>query len=243
MDQSSLSLAASMQALSTRLAGISHNLANVSSTAFKRRTSSFDEALARTLEGGFTIVPVYHEQSDFQQGDLLTTNNQLNVGLLGEGYFSVRRPGDLSEVFYTRNGEFAVNRNGVLVTRGGFEVLGPGGSTVNVGGATGVKISTTGEITDQHSGDILGNIALWRFADQESLSPAGSGLWKLHPSAGQPDRDRITIIEQGSLERSNVNALTELVSMISVQRHFQGVARALSTIDAMNNQMNQLALS
>ncbi len=250
MDQAQLSLAASLHALITQQNAVANNLANISSTAFKRRAGAF-EPFAFVLDqarGGSLPVPRYREYGDFRQGDIRYTGNPMHIAIQGTGFMRVRPPGDESRVslrratfFFTRSGTLTVDVNGRLLTEDGFEILDESLRPITVNPGAELKISQTGEVIDGTSGGVLGRIALWRIPNPVNLLPLGAGLFKGGPRAGTPELDRFSRIQQKHLENSNVNSLQELVSMISVQRHFEAAARALGIVEQVNDRLNQLA--
>ncbi len=243
MDTAQLSLASSLQALIKKQNSISNNLANLSSTAFKRRVGAFEPfAIQFDKARGETLpIPRFREYGDLSQGDIRFTNNPLHIAIQGEGFLRVRNPGNDTTNLFTRVGTLTVDPNGRLITQGGFEVLDSSLRPVTLPPGSTPRISSRGEITDESSGTQAGTIGLWRFEDKGKLFPLGAGLFLPTAASGTPEIDRFSLIQQRNLENSNVNSLQELVGMISVQRHFETVARALSMIEQVNDQLNQLA--
>ena len=244
MDSAELALASSLQELVKQQDAISNNLANINSTAFKRRSGTFEEfeiALDNAQKNslGAMSIPRYFEQTDYTQGDFSRTDDPLNVALIGPGFLKVKHP-DGTERF-TRDGGLNIGPNGTLMTHNGLSVLDAQGQEIGVGSKTQIKITTQGELIDTNSGDSLGRIGLWSFKKAHALMPRGGGLYAASKAAGAPTIDRKTQIRQGGLERSNVNSVSELVSMITVQRHHGAVAKALRTVESVHDQLIGLA--
>jgi len=243
VDPAELTLAASLHALVKNQASITNNIANAQSVGYRRRAGTFipfQNELQKATNNGLT-TPVYQEFGDFSQGRIQETDDRLNIALKGEGFFQTRRPGESGKTYFTRVGTLKVDPNGTLLTGEGMELLNEQGSPIQISFGTQFKVDSKGEIQDLQSGEVLGKIGLWKFKDPSKLRPLGSGLLETTPSAGAPIRDRFTTVTQGSLESSNVDTMQELVSMITVQRHFQSVTRALSVVEQTADRLNQLA--
>ena len=243
MDSATINLAASMSALMHEMAGISHNLANVSSTAYKRRAGlidSFEIELDRAGTQGIHI-PAYIEFNDFRQGDSRTNGNPMNIAIMGPGFMQIENPANPQETLYTRVGTLARSAQGFLVTLNGHRILDPTGSPINVGQIADLQIRTTGEIISTELGNRVGSIGLVRFQNTDKLQSLGAGLYRQTEASGAAVIDRFTTVQQGSLERSNVEAISELIKMITVQRHYAAVARTLSTVSQTAASLNTLA--
>jgi flagellar basal-body rod protein FlgG len=243
MDRAELTLAASLHALVKNQASITNNIANAQSVGFRRRAGTFipfenqlQKASSKSLP-----TPIYQEFGDFSQGRIQQTDDRLNIALQGEGFFQIRRPGESGKTYFTRVGTLKVDPNGTLLTGEGMELLNEQGAPIHINSGTQIKIDTKGEIQDFASGEVLGQIGLWKFKDPSKLRPLGAGFLEHNPKAGVPSRDRFTTVTQGSLESSNVNTMQELVTMITVQRHFQAVTRALSVVEQTADRLNQMA--
>lgn len=243
MDRAELALSTSLQVLGQMQASISHNLANINSTAFKRRVGTIhdlESALQNAQTSGTsTTIPAYREMADASQGDFKTTDDSSNLALIGEGYLRVRD--GKGKEFYTRDGSFARSASGTLTTRSGYAILSQTGEAIELGGAGAVKVTAQGVLVNDEDGEELGRIGLWKFEDRRGLTPRGSSLFVAEKSAGAPQLDSDTEVRQGGLERSNVDGVSELVAMIAVQRHHSAVARALTTVEGMNDQLLNLA--
>jgi len=249
-----------MSAQQTQLDVISHNLANVSTTGFKRNNAVFEDLIyqnqrqvgANTTEQnqlptGLHLglgVRTVATSRNFTQGTHQETKNNLDVAINGNGFFEVTMPdGTLG---YTRDGSFQVDAQGRLVTSSGLPVA--NGITVPQG-ATSISISTEGVVSAIVAGNTapqpLGNLAMSNFINPAGLEPIGQNLFKESAASGQPQQgtpgsNGLGYIRQGFLEASNVNVVEELVNMIQTQRAYEMNSKAIQTSDQMLAKLGQL---
>jgi flagellar basal-body rod protein FlgG len=249
-----------MEAQQTQLDVISHNLANVSTTGFKRANAVFQDLMYQNLRQvgsnsteqsqlptglqlGLGVRTVATSRS-FAQGSMQQTNNQLDVAIKGNGFFQVTQPD--GTIGYTRDGSFQVDAQGRLVTSSGLPVA--NGVTVPAG-ATNVSISTDGTVSATLSGQTapqaIGTLALANFVNPAGLEPRGENLYAETAASGQPNggtagTNGLGTIMQGFLETSNVNVVQELVSMIQTQRAYEMNSKAVQTSDQMLQKLGQL---
>ena len=249
-----------MEAQQTQLDVISHNLANVSTTGFKRATAVFEDLMYQNLRQvganateqsqlptglqlGLGVRTVATSRS-FTQGSMQQTNNQLDVSIKGNGFFQVTQPD--GTIGYTRDGSFQVDAQGRLVTSSGLPVA--NGITVPTG-ATNVSIATDGTVSATVSGQAapqtIGTLALANFVNPAGLEPKGDNLYAETAASGQPNggtagTNGLGTVMQGFLETSNVNVVQELVSMIQTQRAYEMNSKAIQTSDQMLQKLGQL---
>jgi flagellar basal body rod protein FlgG len=231
MERSEISLALAMTALSSHQDLVASNLANVSSTAYKRRVasfSSFASHLARAGQGGAT-VPAFSETIDFSPGDVVATGSDSHMAIVGPGFFKVR--GHDGQPRFTRAGEISRDSQGSLVNADGLAFLGENDQPVRLDGdSTKFRVDNRGRVIDA-AGAVRSQLELAVFADTSRLVPEGGGLFRA-PKDMPPELDQESEIHQGSLERSNTDGVRELVSMITVQRAFQAASKVLSSIQS-----------
>lgn len=220
------------RAQSTRLDVIANNLANGSSTAFKRGLAVFQAHRPYDLEngtgdevpgnlnestGGTTVAGVYRDDSP---GALKQTSKTLDVAIIGEGYLKVA--GGNGQDFVTRNGSFLINPDGELVLSGsGHKVLDEGGSPISFGNLNGeINISGDGMITQVANGKstLVGQLALVAPETTQSLNSVGNGLYQTDATLSPVENGRL---RQGFLENSGVEPVTEMLSMIEASRGFE----------------------
>jgi flagellar basal-body rod protein FlgF len=204
---------------------ITNNLANANTTGFKR---DFGHILQN--ETGFDAGT----KVDLSPGDLVTTGNELDVALNGPGFFAIQTP---NGVRYTRNGSFNLDAKGELVTKDGMAVLNSSGSTINVGRGK-VAIQDGGIVTVD--GNEIATLKIVNFTDPQKLQKEGLSrlIWTGAPDGVQDAPD--IHLKSGALERSNVNAIDEMIHLMSAYREFEAVQRTLKTLMTdMNSKLVQ----
>ncbi|GAA6121290.1 flagellar basal-body rod protein FlgG [Acidovorax sp. FG27] len=249
-----------MSAQQTQLDVISHNLANVSTTGYKRNNAVFEDLIYQNLRqvGSQTTeqnqlptglhlglgVRTVATSRNFTQGSLQQSGNRLDVAINGNGFFEVTLPDGTTG--YTRDGSFQLDSQGRIVTSNGLPVA--NGITVP-GNATSVGISEEGVVTATLPGNTqpqqIGTIAMASFINSAGLEPTGQNMYKESaasgpPQQGTPGTNGLGVIRQGFLETSNVNVVEELVSMIQTQRAYEMNSKAIQTSDQMLAKLAQL---
>lgn len=236
---------------------ISNNLANISTTAYKRSRVAFEDLLYRevgrtagALLGGEAParfgagVAITDTTKIFTDGDLRRTDGPLDVALRGAGFFEVLLP-DGSRAF-TRNGALRLNSEGLLATGDGH-VLAPALRVPTE--ATQVVIETTGLVTARVPGEPapveVGQIELARFVNPGGLSALGSNLYVATEKSGdalpgKPGEEGFGTLQQGFLESSNVRLTEELIGLVLAQRAFEVNARAIQASDEILSLVNNL---
>ncbi|MEW6517286.1 MAG: flagellar basal-body rod protein FlgG [candidate division FCPU426 bacterium] len=247
--------ATGMSAQQTALDIISHNLANVNTTGFKSSQANFadlfyqqvapaEETDAAQPGGvGLGVSPAQVERS-FTQGQLQTTGNTLDLAVQGQGFFQVLRPdGSLG---YTRDGSFSLNAEGVLCTAQGCplvpEIRVPDDTSSILVGADGtVSVQRAG----QSGAQAVGQLELAGFMNPGGLENLGHNLYASTVAAGDPmvntpGQDGLGLMVQGSLERSNVNLVEEMVNLILTQRAYEVNTKSIQAADEMMRMTNNL---
>jgi flagellar basal-body rod protein FlgG len=250
-----------LDAQQTRMSVTSNNLANVSTTGFKKGRAVFEDLLYQNVRqvGGSTSqdtmaatglslgtgVRVVATEKAYTQGNMQQTGNSLDVAVSGRGFFQILLPD--GTMGYTRDGNFEVNAQGELVTSSGYRVQ-PGITVPD--GTQSVTIGKDGVVTVQGAGESaptqIGSLQLVDFINPSGLQPKGENILvesasSGSPQTGTPGLNGLGYIEQGSLEASNVNVVEELVNMIETQRAYEMNSKAISTTDQMLSYLtNQL---
>ena len=249
-----------MTAQQTQLDVISHNLANVSTTGFKRNRAEFQDLIyqnlrqvgAQTTEGnqlptGLHLglgVNVVATSRNFTQGGLQQSGNNLDVAINGDGFFEITLPDGTTG--YTRDGSFQLDAQGRIVTSGGLPVA--PGITVPAGTKS-ISISENGEVSAIVAGSVapqpLGSLSMSSFVNSAGLQPVGQNMFKESaasgaPQQGTPGTNGLGIVRQGFLETSNVNVVEELVNMIQTQRAYEMNSKAIQTSDQMLAKLSQM---
>ncbi|OQX37829.1 MAG: flagellar basal-body rod protein FlgG [Oceanospirillales bacterium LUC14_002_19_P2] len=241
------------------MATISNNLANVNTVGFKRDRVSFEDlfyhiekqpgALAdqqNILPSGMQVgtgVRVTGTQKIFTTGNYQTTEQALDMAVVGNGFFQIAMP-DGSQA-YTRNGQFHMNAEGTIVTANGLP-LEPGIQIPS--DAVTVTVSEDGSVIASLPGVVetvdLGQIPLITFVNSAGLQAKGGNLFVETAASGAPvenlaGANGVGKIKQFTLEMSNVSAVEELVNMISVQRAYEMNSKVISAADQMMQFVNQ----
>ncbi|GGJ80556.1 flagellar basal-body rod protein FlgG [Pseudomonas matsuisoli] len=248
-----------LSAQDTNLTTISNNLANVSTTGFKRDRAEFQDLLYQVhrqpgaqstqdsqLPSGLQLgtgVRIVGTQKQFTEGSLQTTEQPLDMAINGDGFFQVVMPdGSLS---YTRDGTFHLNSDGQVVTANGFPlepaiVVPAETRTFTVGEDGTVSVVTAGNSQPQ----IIGNIQTANFINPAGLQAVGQNLFAETgasgaPNTGTPGLNGLGTVLQNTLENSNVSTVEELVNMITTQRAYEMNSKVISTADQMLGFLNQ----
>ena len=258
MDASMWVAKTGLDAQQTRMNVISNNLANVNTTGFKRDRAVFEDMLYQNVKqaGGQTDansqaptglmlgtgVRIVATEKLHSQGNMVTTQNPLDLAISGDGYFQIAK-GDGS-LAYTRDGGFKISATGQLVTSSGA-LLQPAitipntASSVTIGrdGTVSIELTTGGA-------QVLGQIQIARFVNPSGLQSLGQNLMKDTPASGPPQVLAPGVagagsLMQGTLEASNVNVVEEMVNMIETQRAYEINSKAISAVDGMLKYINQ----
>ena len=229
MDNGLYHAAGAMRSGERRLEAIAHNLANVSTRGYKRETS-----FAQALRSGRANEPqvVAGLVPDPSQGPLEATGNPLDLALDGNGWFVVEDAGGRS---YTRDGSFRVDDRGTLVTQDGQPVAWKGarGSLRPAGVAP--TVDSQGQVRQGESS--IGQIDIVDLDQPSSMTPVAGGRWSV--PAGTQEIPAKGKVRQGTVERSNVESMDELVALVTVQRSFESAATMLRTIEQSYSRLNQ----
>ena len=249
-----------MEGQQTKLDAISHNLANVATTGFKRGGVVFEDLMYQQLRqpGSATseqsLLPTGLQLGlgvraaattrNFSQGTLNQTTGTYDMAIEGQGFFQVQMPDGTTG--YTRDGSFQVDGNGQLVTSAGYAVQ--PGITVP-GNARSVSIARDGSVSVMLPGQVaptaVGQIQLASFINPAGLESLGGNLFAETaasggPNGGAPGANGLGSVRQGFVEGSNVNVVEELVSMIATQRAYEMNSKAIQTSDQMLQRLGQL---
>jgi flagellar basal-body rod protein FlgF len=220
--------------LERQLDVVANNIANVNTTGFKADRSLFEEYLnSGAHEDNFigrdrrvSYVQDRATYRDFAPGSLEPTKNPLDIAIDGNGFLAVQAAGGER---YTRDGNLQVNNLGQLVTAGGDPVLGTSGPIVLQPTDHDVNVSPDGTITvlegSAKTDSVRGKLRLVSFADAQSLLKQGSNLYAAGAGAAQPDLK--STVRQGFVEKSNVNAVSEMSNMIQVMRTYTQISTLL----------------
>jgi flagellar basal-body rod protein FlgG len=250
-----------MQAQQTNVEVISNNLANMTTTGFKRQRAEFQDLIYQNLRrvgsnssDTGTIVPsgaqvglgvktaaIYRIN---EQGNLQQTSNTLDLAIQGNGYFQVTLPS--GDTAYTRDGTFGLSADGTIVTADGYTVQ-PGLTIPSA--ATSVTINTSGQLQvtlqGQTAPTTVGQLQLAAFPNDAGLAAQGDNLLLQTaasgaPVSGTPATTGFGTVMQGFVETSNVNVVTEITNLITAQRAYEMNSKVITTSDDMLSTLTNL---
>ncbi|MGD8777633.1 MAG: flagellar basal-body rod protein FlgG [Ignavibacteria bacterium] len=254
--------ASGMYAQQINIQVISNNIANINTTSFKKNRAEFKDLIYQEVSANpqSSEIPGISEtasdkiqigngvkptstQKVFEQGDLQQTENELDIGIQGEGFFQVRRSD--GTYAYTRDGALKLSNDGTIVTTGGY-VIEPGISVTSE--TTAISISTDGVVSITETGGEtteVGELELAKFVNPGGLRALGNNLYEETeasgvPILGTPDSDGFGTLNQGYLESANVDIVEEMISMITAQRAYEINSKTVTTVEEMMNIANNL---
>ena len=242
-----------MAAQDTKMTAISNNLANVNTVGFKRDRVVFEDLFysiqrqpgaqvdqVNELPSGVQLgsgVRVVGTQKVFTQGNTQNTNQQFDLAVMGQGFFQIENSD--GQIMYTRNGQFHINSEGLMVNSQGLPLepqiqIPDNAAAISVG----VDGTVTSVSADDPTPQQLGQITLAKFINPAGLEAVGGNLFKETEASGAADElvageDGVGSIKQGALECSNVQVVEEMVDMITTQRAYEMNAKVVSAADDM----------
>jgi len=253
--------ASGMVAQQLNLDNIANNLANSSTSGFRRRRLQFADMIyqnmvmpgaaatqqttvAAGLQVGLGTRPGASEMVQ-QQGELSQTDNPLDLTIEGAGFFQVRLPD--GSIAYTRAGSFHLDAQGNVVTADGNPLdpaitIPPDALSVTIGEDGTVSVTQPGQTAAQQ----VGNIQLAMFANPGGLNSVGKNLFLATTASGDPivgtpgGAEGLGTLQQGFLEQSNVSVVDEFIQMILAQRSYESNSRVVQAADQMLQQLNTL---
>ena len=249
-----------MLSQSLRVDNIANNLANTNTTGYKRTTIEFQDLFYQTIRPAGvtdqlntelpTELQIGHGNrpvasvKNFSQGDVVSTENVLDMAIEGAGFFQIQRPD--GTIVYTRDGNLGLSSTGQIVNNSGL-LLEPAISvpedavSVSIGADGIISVLLTGETEAQE----LGQIELAKFLNTGGLKNIGGNLLEATGASGDailgsPGSNGMGMILQGFLEKSNVNVVNEMVELIVAQRAFEVNSKAIRTAEQMMEIANSL---
>jgi flagellar basal-body rod protein FlgG len=221
-----------MMARQLDLDGVANNLANIHTTGYKQTRTNFQEVLSEKIISGTASVG---SQADTSQGVLSISDNPMDWGIEGEGYFGIDLPG--GKTGYTRAGNFTLDSAGSIITSEGYKLDWTGTIPID---ADLVNIDLDGTVKARVNGiwSDAGNVKLNTFKNPTGLASFGSNIWLESPASGKatagvPGADGFGQIRGYTTEESNVNMTEEMSHMIRTQRGFESASKAFQKTDDM----------
>lgn len=212
---------------------ITNNLANSATTGYKKEgatSQAFDEMFAIKVRDGSEDyinkrigtmslgVKIGENYTDFSQGNLKQTENTYDVAIAGNGFFEISftNKADEQSYKYTRDGAFTLTKDGFLVTKDGDFVQGQNGN-IQLSTKTDTAIDSLGNIIQD--GEVVDKLKIVDFEDYNYLKKYGENMYD--KVDGYTEKEADYVIEQGYLEASNANVISEMVEMITITRAFE----------------------
>jgi flagellar basal-body rod protein FlgG len=253
--------ATGMAAMDLQVQVIAGNIANMSTTGFKSQRAEFQDLIyehvqrigAQASDQG-NILPVGIELGSgvktvgtprlMTQGTLSQTGNTLDMAIQGAGWFKILMPDGTYS--YTRDGSFQMDSQGRIVTAEGNLVQ----PTITIpANSTGLTVNQQGQVSvtlpGSTSSSVLGQFTLTTFINDAGLQANGDNLFTATPASGTP-QDGVPATNgagsllQGSLEQSNVSAVTEISNLIAAQRAYEMNSKVITAADEMLQTTSQL---
>lgn len=250
-----------MVAQQTNVEVISNNIANMSTTGYKRRRAEFQDLIYQNLRrvgsqssDAGTILPsgaqiglgvktgaIYRIG---EQGSLSQTENRFDLAVRGNGFFQVQLPS--GDIAYTRDGTFGLSPEGIIVTAEGYTVQ--PGITIPAA-ARDVTINAAGEVLAKIDGQVapqnVGQIQTAIFANEGGLEAVGDNLLLATPASGQPQASAPGQpghgqVLQGFIETSNVNVVQEITNLITAQRAYEMNSKVITASDEMLSTLSRM---
>ena len=231
MDPLTISAAAGLRARMDSLEMLANNIANGSAGGYKadREFYSLYAAAEASQPAPDTLPVIERPWVDFSQAQLRPTGSPLDFALAGKGFFGVNGP---HGTLYTRDGNFRVSRDGVLVTAQGYPVRGLRGVALAVSPGQPVDVGPDGVV--RQAGQEVGRLEVVDFSDLSALGKQGHSYFKLTGTGSKPFEASGTSVEQGQLENSNVSPAEAAVRLIDVMRQFEMLQKTIGIGAEMN---------
>jgi flagellar basal-body rod protein FlgG len=259
--------ATGLDALQNELGDVTNNLSNAKTVAFKKGridmenlsyvSKTFDQELDSAMARGEQVNPrgvieygtgvnIAATTKDFKQGTIDTTNNQLDLAIYGDGFFSFKMPD--GSMAYSRAGNLKLDNEGNLVDPNGHLIepsikVPDGTAAISIlQDGTVIALDSSSNQTD------LGQISLTRFTNTQGLTAIGQNLFQATAASGEPQigvagDNGFGTINQYSLEASNVDVISEMMRMVMVQRIFDTVTKAVQSYESMLTSLSSMKQS
>ena len=219
---------------------IARNLANINTVGYKKNVAVFQSYISQSQDTtnatqgiGSSLGTI---ATDFSQGALEYTGNDLDISIKGDGFFAIKTN---DGTCYTRKGQFMLSRDMKIITPEGWYLLGNGGEIQVPQNTKSITVNENGSISVD--GKEIGKVKVVNVSDLTTLEPVGGCAYKLSDNAQVPEDARDAKIAQRYLERSNVNAIDELVNMIANMRGYQFGYKVTDSIDDTLKKLINLA--
>ncbi|MBM7544700.1 flagellar hook-basal body complex protein [Periweissella beninensis] len=243
-----------LKSLQVKMDTVANNIANANTMGFKSSRTMFEDLISQTTAspsapsanlGGINAkqvglgVQVGSTDLSTGIGAPQQTGRALDVYIAKQGYFKVT---DGDKAYYTRDGDFQLDKDGTLVTKSGLKVAVTNATKIPAGAE--IAIDAAGKISYVNDGGTItqaGQIETYNFSNPAGLTKAGGNLFSVSNNSGQAtDSTGKSSLQSGALEMSNVDLSTEFTDMIIANRAYQANARTITTSDEMLQELVNL---
>lgn len=204
----------------------SHNLANLDTPGFRAQSVRFEELVVDRASGR-SRVQTAAGSVDQTNGPIEETSNPFDLAIAGDGFFTLSTPDGLA---LTRAGNFRVSEEGTLVNQQNHPVLNTSGAPIMVPPGAEFYVDEQGNVWDDVG--IVDQIQIVRTTDLAGLRPMGDSAFIPTPNSLEPS---VATVQQGYLEKSNVNAVQSMTELITLQRHFEAMQKLVQTFSQLDN--------
>lgn len=235
---------------------IANNLANVNTHGYKRQTVAFKDTMASYAHDEIR-EPLMHLKSDplfpeaknmarprlavskidYSQGSMEYTGNALDVAIAGENaFFRVQTP---NGEYLSRSGHFVLSSDGTIVTPNGYPVQGEGGNLVIPAGTRNIVITGDGQVAADEM--VIGRLNLVSVDNPQNLEKLGNNLYRPRTNVNVDEGNAYAEgarVEQGFIEKANVEVVSEMVNMIETNRQFEAYQKVMQTADTIDRAAN-----
>ncbi|MDN3513553.1 MAG: flagellar basal-body rod protein FlgF [Candidatus Brocadia sp.] len=224
--------ASSMISQGDHQAVIARNLANINTVGYKKNVGIFQSYISDSQNKGLitaqgTGSSLGNVATDFSQGVLEYTGNDLDISIKGDGFFAVKTN---EGVCYTRKGQFMLSRDAKIITPEGWYLLDHDNSAIQIPQNTkSITIKENGGISAD--GKEIGKLKVVTVSDLTNLESIGGCAYRLSDKAKLPENATYFEVAHRYLEKSNVNAIDEMVNMIANMRAYQSGYKVTNSID------------
>ncbi len=243
MDNTNYIALSRQMALWKQMDTIANNMANVNTAGFKQDDTLFTSYLVKTPEArGIGRVPLFFTEDfgtmqNFAEGAIVDTGNALDAAINGDAFFAVEtKAGEM----YTRKGQFALDADGKIVTNDGAVLLSENNEPLFIApGEREISISENGDVMTENG--VIGRLKLVHFADNQKLLKV-AGVMFQNVAGNKAEAATNVRVIQGSVEKSNVNAIEEMTRLINVQRSYEYVQQMIDEEhDRLSNTISTFA--
>lgn len=205
-----------------RIDVLSHNVANINTTAFKKIRTSFEESLGPSQNKELSFAATAVNITDYSPGPIVSTGNPLDVALVEGTHLAIR---DGNETAYVRGGSLTLLPSGRLATINGQEALGEDGAIQIPADVKNLSISPTGEVMADDS--VVGRLSLVEFVNPGALLESSGGVLRDPGTAGARRTAALAPVMSGYLESSNAKGIDNVIELIHAQRHYEATTKII----------------